>query len=57
MVHLKGASENLVSLGQMDNSVEEIIKIYEEALNEIKGIAHVSEGRAAAFYGMLQKML
>ena len=37
----------------MDNSVEEIIKIYEEALEEIKGIAHVSEGRAAAFYGML----
>ena len=37
----------------MDSNVEEIIKIYEEALNEIKGIAHVSEGRAAAFYGML----
>tara|TARA_B100000579_G_C22763922_1_gene820399 strand:- start:1001 stop:1180 length:180 start_codon:yes stop_codon:yes gene_type:complete len=37
----------------MDNSTEEIIKIYEDALEEIKGIAHVSEGRAAAFYGML----
>lgn len=37
----------------MDNNVEEIIKIYEEALEEIKGIAYVSEGRAAAFYGML----
>ena len=37
----------------MDNNTQEIIKIYEDALEEIKGIAHVSEGRAAAFYGML----
>ena len=37
----------------MDNSTEEIIKIYEDALEEIKGVPHVSEGRAAAFYGML----
>ena len=54
MVHLKaGAKKIKLALGQMDNSTEEIIKIYEEALEEIKGIAHVSEGRVAAFYGML----
>ena len=54
MVHPKVADSLIqLALDQMDNSVEEIIKIYEEALNEIKGIAHVSEGRAAAFYGML----
>ena len=54
MVHLKVADSLIqLALDQMDNSVEEIIKIYEEALNEIKGIADVSEGRAAAFYGML----
>ena len=37
----------------MENSAQEIIKVYEEALEEIKTIAHVSEGRAAEFYKML----
>ena len=37
----------------MDSSTEEIIKSYKEALEEIRDIAHISEGEAPAFYGML----